>query len=228
MSRHERNLLRGVLRGEECEWVSSLPMGLTLFDLENEFILETLRRFDGNRTHAASSLGMSLRALSKRILLFEKSGIKVEKAKFGGKRMPRANIPNKDRSNILGPKDVKSLDYVTLNFKRSELSCPCCGKFNMDEPMLSFIQEIRTRSGVVMPINSGVRCGVHNEAVKGARDSAHLYGLAIDVKIFNDTSRYKLIQAAVEAKAAGIGIYSNFLHIDRKIRASGPVIWVGR
>ena len=53
MSRHERNLLRGVLRGEECDWVSSLPIGLTLFDLENEFILETLSRFDGNRTHAA-------------------------------------------------------------------------------------------------------------------------------------------------------------------------------
>lgn len=140
----------------------------------------------------------------------------------------RKKIPNYERPNILGPKDIMALDYVTLNFKRSELACPCCGKFNMDEPTLSFIQEIRTRAGVAMPINSGVRCGVHNEAVKGVRDSAHLYGLAIDVKVFDDTSRYKLIQAAIEAKANGIGIYPNFLHIDRKIRASGPVIWVGR
>jgi len=40
-----------------------LPMGLTLKEVEREWILQTLARLDGNRTKTAKVLGMSLSSL---------------------------------------------------------------------------------------------------------------------------------------------------------------------
>ena len=39
------------------------PLGLRLEELERWYVLETLRRVDGNRTKAARQLGISLRGL---------------------------------------------------------------------------------------------------------------------------------------------------------------------
>jgi DNA-binding NtrC family response regulator len=42
---------------------SLVPLALSLEDLERRHVLETLRRFAGNRTKAARQLGISLRGL---------------------------------------------------------------------------------------------------------------------------------------------------------------------
>jgi uncharacterized protein YcbK (DUF882 family) len=130
-------------------------------------------------------------------------------------------------ASILTKKDVQNLDYVTKNFKKSELACPCCGKFNMSEPFLQFIQQVRTIAGVPMPVNSGVRCREHNIEVGGKPNSPHLDGVAVDIHIVSDTNRFYIGEAAFKAGAMGVGIYKNFIHIDRKLRKNGPVMWYG-
>lgn len=59
------------------EWITSLPIGETLRLVETHFILETLKHHKGNRTHAAKTLGISLRTLRNKINEFTASGIDV-------------------------------------------------------------------------------------------------------------------------------------------------------
>ncbi len=59
------------------DWVGHLPIGRPLRDLETQFILQTLKSHQGNRTHAAKTLGISLRTLRNKINEFTAEGIEV-------------------------------------------------------------------------------------------------------------------------------------------------------
>ncbi len=69
------------INGEEpmrsLEWVQSLPLGQTLHLVETHFILQTLNFHKGNRTHAAKTLGISLRTLRNKINEFTAAGFEV-------------------------------------------------------------------------------------------------------------------------------------------------------
>lgn len=54
-----------------------LLIGATVADVERELILQTLARCEGNRTHAARVLGMSLRALRYKIKQYSNDGADV-------------------------------------------------------------------------------------------------------------------------------------------------------
>ncbi len=58
-------------------WIETLPIGRTLQDVETQFILRTLEHHQGNRTHAAKTLGISLRTLRNKINEFLAEGIDV-------------------------------------------------------------------------------------------------------------------------------------------------------
>lgn len=58
-------------------WIQHLPIGRSLRDLETQFILETLKHHNGNRTHAAKTLGISLRTLRNKINEFTSEGLSV-------------------------------------------------------------------------------------------------------------------------------------------------------
>lgn len=59
------------------DWIDNLPIGRSLRDVETQFILETLKHHQGNRTHAAKTLGISLRTLRNKINEFSAEGITV-------------------------------------------------------------------------------------------------------------------------------------------------------
>jgi len=108
---------------------------------------------------------------------------------------------------------------VSEHFTMAELACRCgCGKFNMDGLFLSFLGAVRLYYNAPMKITSGCRCTEHNARVGGAKDSAHVMGLAVDVHCDNGDDKYKLIEAAIYCGATGIGIYSSWLHLDIKPR----------
>ena len=54
-------------------------VGHTLARVEREFILQTLRSHDGNRTRAADRLGMSVRSLRDRIRNYRRLGESIPK-----------------------------------------------------------------------------------------------------------------------------------------------------
>ena len=54
---------------------SGLPTGLTLRDLEQQYILQTLDAVAGNRTQAARQLGISLRCLQYKLKAYRQGGL---------------------------------------------------------------------------------------------------------------------------------------------------------
>ena len=54
---------------------SGLPTGLTLRDLEQQYILQTLDGVGGNRTQAARQLGISLRCLQYKLKAYRQGGL---------------------------------------------------------------------------------------------------------------------------------------------------------
>lgn len=56
------------------------PVGLKVADVERELVLRTLAGCNGNRTHAARALGISVRTLRNRIRLYQSRGIDVPAA----------------------------------------------------------------------------------------------------------------------------------------------------
>ena len=54
-----------------------LLIGSTVGEIERELVLQTLARCEGNRTHAARVLGVSVRTLRNKIRLYSADGIDV-------------------------------------------------------------------------------------------------------------------------------------------------------
>ena len=81
--------------------------------------------------------------------------------------------------------------------------------------LVEILQKIRNHFGKAVTINSGFRTAARNKAVGGAKYSQHLYGKAADIRISGVSP--KKVAAYVETlmpNTGGIGIYSNFTHVD--------------
>ena len=59
---------------QDMDWVRHLPIGHKMREVETQFIIETLRHHNGNRTHSAKTLGISLRTLRNKINEFTVEG----------------------------------------------------------------------------------------------------------------------------------------------------------
>jgi uncharacterized protein YcbK (DUF882 family) len=111
---------------------------------------------------------------------------------------------------------------VTPNkfFKYSEFRCRCgkedCSAPSMDEGFLYMLIKFRERLGVPCSISSGARCKSHNAAEKGSKNSAHLYGRAVDILTLSwDTvATLRAIDIAIELGFQGIGSGHGILHLD--------------
>lgn len=75
--------LEGEKPADELNWVKHLPIGRPMKDIETQFILETLKYHHGNRTHAAKTLGISLRTLRNKINEFHAEGREVMEPSLG-------------------------------------------------------------------------------------------------------------------------------------------------
>jgi two-component system response regulator FlrC len=68
---------------KEQNWVAALPIGRPMYEVETQFIIETLKSHNGNRTHAAKTLGISLRTLRNKINEFSARGLEVPQPTTG-------------------------------------------------------------------------------------------------------------------------------------------------
>ncbi len=71
--------LDGGDEGERGE--ASIKAGLTMKEMERELIFKTLEKMDGNRTHAARSLGISIRTLRNKLGEYKSQGVSIPSPK---------------------------------------------------------------------------------------------------------------------------------------------------
>jgi uncharacterized protein YcbK (DUF882 family) len=93
----------------------------------------------------------------------------------------------------------------------------------MDMEFMYLLQKMRDKFGKPMIITSGYRSEMHNQKIKGAKDSPHKLGKAVDIRCYSSKTRYELVKAAMEL-GLRIGIYDKHLHFDN---VGEPIIWLG-
>jgi len=118
---------------------------------------------------------------------------------------------------------------MTQWVKRSEFRCPCCGLCHVDEWVVNRFNEARSIARVPFHINSGYRCERRNQKVGGTSDSAHMMGLAADIKAEDSTARFRIVDALLQVGFMRIGIYPTFIHADLAHAGKpAPVLFLGK
>lgn len=116
---------------------------------------------------------------------------------------------------------------IENNFRKREFAC----KDGSDVILISLelagiLQKIRDHFRAPVTITSAYRTESYNKKAGGVKNSHHLYGTAADIQVKGISPA----QVAAYAETllpgkGGIGIYSNFVHIDVRLTKAR---WKGR
>jgi uncharacterized protein YcbK (DUF882 family) len=105
---------------------------------------------------------------------------------------------------------------LSVNFTSEEFACNCgCGFDSIHQAIVDNLQKMRYELKVPIRINSGCRCAKHNAEVGGAPNSFHVLGRAADISA-PGISLTSLYEAAKMSGFNGVGLGSNFLHVDNR------------
>lgn len=96
------------------------------------------------------------------------------------------------------------------------------------DPLLIFmLEKARHTSGIPFVINCGPRTKEENDAVGGVPDSAHLKGLAVDLRCQSSAERYLMLKALFEAGFRRIEVATAHIHVDLDATKAQNVCWLG-
>lgn len=119
-------------------------------------------------------------------------------------------------------------------FTDRELFCPCCDFQGMQPSFMHKIELLREACEFPFIVTSAFRCVSYNEEIGGAKNSAHLLGQAMDIKVSHEKA-FKLVSLAPQFGFTGIGVSqkgpkeSRFIHLDNVPRhdptVPRPRIW---
>ena len=107
------------------------------------------------------------------------------------------------------------MERITRNFAREEFVCKCgCGLKAINPAIVQRLQVIRDIVNLPVLILSGYRCKKHNEEIKGAKNSEHMNGNAVDFRIEDYSMQHLAIM--LTEWSGGFHFYSleNFIHVD--------------
>ena len=117
---------------------------------------------------------------------------------------------------VLGSYGVASASEprrVSKHFLQSEFACKHCGECKLNIQLIIALEKLRDKVNTPIIITSGYRCPEHNRNIGGAKNSQHMYGNAVDIKV----KGYTPSQIAILAKECGFTwtkVYKSWTHID--------------
>lgn len=95
---------------------------------------------------------------------------------------------------------------------------------NISQALVNILDSMREEDGRPMIITSGVRTEKHNKLIGGVPNSAHLRGLAVDIKCPNSEYRYRIISMALARGVKRFEIAPAHVHIDIDPTLPQPVM----
>lgn len=106
-------------------------------------------------------------------------------------------------------------------FTREEFRCQCGGRYcsgfpaEPDETLVRLVNDLRKQAGRPAHRSSGLRCATWNSLQKGAKNSRHIYGKAIDFYIegISGSKLLAMAQADPRTNYAYI-IEGQYVHVD--------------
>ena len=135
-------------------------------------------------------------------------------------REPEKNVQDRE------PNDLKPKDSWKF-FKRTEFSCPCCGRVDISDELVNRLDYCREISGVPFRITSGFRCKQHNRRLHGKPRSSHLDGSGADISAPSGALKSTIVASLFAGGIKRVGIYKNFIHCDISKKLPYPMLWTG-
>lgn len=108
-------------------------------------------------------------------------------------------------------------------FSIDEFKCSHCGDVNMNPLFVAKLDQLREDCGFAFVVTSGYRCQDHPVEATKSSPGTHNLGVAADIAVNNGIQRRKIVEEALKAGFAGVGVASDFVHLD--IRNTTPVLW---
>jgi len=109
--------------------------------------------------------------------------------------------------------------YFTLD----EFKCQQTGENQISKDFVALLDELRGLCGFPFVITSGYRSPFHTIEASKAVLGMHTKGIAADIAVNNSTDRFILIDWALSLGFSGIGIGSDFIHLDTR---ESKLMWV--
>lgn len=105
------------------------------------------------------------------------------------------------------------------NFSEAEFQrcSPACSLSDMDDSFMNRLQTARDLAGLPFRISSAYRSVVYEQKKKRSGTSYHCKGRAVDILCRNTFDRFVIVNALLKAGFTGIGIHSNFIHVDDRV-----------
>lgn len=97
----------------------------------------------------------------------------------------------------------------------------------LQKELVDALDEAREVAGVPFVITSGLRSSESNERAMGVENSAHMTGLAVDLRADNSFDRFHILKGLLTAGFRRIGVYSGHIHADIDYTKPFPVMWFG-
>lgn len=128
---------------------------------------------------------------------------------------------------------------ITAHFNEDELRCKCgCGRMEFSDRAVRFLENLRTRLGYAIRINSGYRCPEYNDRISstglsGPHTITANHNITVDVGVFGKPA-FSLVHHAVNLGFMGIGVKqkgehsARFIHLDMIMPAGRhprPRLW---
>lgn len=103
-------------------------------------------------------------------------------------------------------------------FKKEEI-------VDLNSGLVEMLDKAREIAGIPFIITSGYRTIEENARVGGVTGSAHLKGLAVDLKCTNDRERFLIVKGLLYVGFVRIGVEKTHIHCDIDTSRSVNVIW---
>ena len=104
-------------------------------------------------------------------------------------------------------------------FKDSEV-------INLDVGLVKMLDQARELAGIPFIITSGFRTPGENAMAGGVKDSAHLKGIAVDLRCSSSRERFLILKGLFSVGFPRIGIYKNHIHADIDVIKDLNVCWL--
>lgn len=99
----------------------------------------------------------------------------------------------------------------------------------LDPEFVSKLDMARSMAGVPFTITSGLRSEALNDILPNSvKDSAHLRGLAVDLRCRTPEDRFRIVAALLTTGFKRIGLYARdgHIHVDFDVSLPQNVFWV--
>lgn len=92
--------------------------------------------------------------------------------------------------------------------------CPHATKSDLDISLILMLVRLEKLIGFELDYSSGFRCPECNLRAGGVKNSAHIRGLAVDIRCHTSHERFEIDNAAVSIGVRRRGIGKKIVHLD--------------